>query len=148
MVQPEKRLLWHPRHENKFIVGGGSQITLYDWQADQPEIRQITSHHDLQHLKVLTFLTTRPSSSHPFFLVFCLVFRPFARRPRRRREFDRKDRHPPPGSSKVLITEQHSVQQSGRLPPRPQLALLQRPRLQPRKSQLPRVRLRQSPRRP
>ncbi|KAF9462363.1 hypothetical protein BDZ94DRAFT_738933 [Collybia nuda] len=51
MVQPEKRLLWHPRQENKFVVGGGSQITLYEWAPDYPEIRQITSQHDLQHMK-------------------------------------------------------------------------------------------------
>lgn len=52
MVQSEKRLLWHPRQDNKFVVGGGSQITLYEWAPDHPEIRQITSQHDLQHMKV------------------------------------------------------------------------------------------------
>jgi hypothetical protein len=52
MVQSEKRLLWHPRRDNKFVVGGGSQITLYEWAPDYPEIRQITSQHDLQHMKV------------------------------------------------------------------------------------------------
>jgi len=51
-VQSEKRLLWHPRHDNKFVVGGGSQITLYEWAPDYPEIRHVTSQHDLQFMKV------------------------------------------------------------------------------------------------
>ncbi|KAG6844845.1 hypothetical protein H0H87_003277 [Tephrocybe sp. NHM501043] len=51
MVQYEKKLLWHPRGANKFVVGGGSQITLYEWAPNHPGIRQITSQHDLQHLK-------------------------------------------------------------------------------------------------
>ncbi|GLB45034.1 putative WD40 repeats [Lyophyllum shimeji] len=51
MVQSEKRLLWHPRGNNKFIVGGGSQITLYEWAQEHPGIRQVSSQHDLQHLK-------------------------------------------------------------------------------------------------
>ncbi|KAJ7929151.1 hypothetical protein B0H13DRAFT_2311009 [Mycena leptocephala] len=54
-VQPEKRLLWHPRQENKFIVGGGSQITLYEWAPDQQEIRHITSQHDLQFMKIFAW---------------------------------------------------------------------------------------------
>ncbi|KAG6890445.1 hypothetical protein C0992_001638 [Termitomyces sp. T32_za158] len=51
MVQYDKKLLWHPRGSNRFIVGGGSQITLYEWTPSHPEIRQVTSQHDLQHLK-------------------------------------------------------------------------------------------------
>ncbi|KAF7782973.1 hypothetical protein Agabi119p4_2349 [Agaricus bisporus var. burnettii] len=51
MVLPEKRLLWHPRHENKFVVGGGSQITLYEWEKEYPRIRHITSQQDLQYMK-------------------------------------------------------------------------------------------------
>ncbi|KAG2016457.1 hypothetical protein CC2G_009625 [Coprinopsis cinerea AmutBmut pab1-1] len=51
MVLPDKRVLWHPRHENKFVVGGNSQITLYEWAAEYPEIRHITSQHDLHHLR-------------------------------------------------------------------------------------------------
>ncbi|KII92498.1 hypothetical protein PLICRDRAFT_155080 [Plicaturopsis crispa FD-325 SS-3] len=50
-TQPDRRLLWHPRHDNKFIVGGGSQITLYEWAPDYPEIRHITSRLDLQFMK-------------------------------------------------------------------------------------------------
>ncbi|KAK0434712.1 hypothetical protein EV421DRAFT_1989354 [Armillaria borealis] len=49
--QSEKRLLWNPRQGNKFIVGGGSQITLYGWTEKYPEIRHITSQHDLQYMK-------------------------------------------------------------------------------------------------
>lgn len=48
----DKRLLWHPRQENKFVVGGGSDITLYEWAPDDPGIRHITSQHDLQFMKV------------------------------------------------------------------------------------------------
>jgi hypothetical protein len=51
-AQPDKRLLWHPRRNNKFIVGGGTQITLYEWAPDYPEIKHITSQHDLQFMKV------------------------------------------------------------------------------------------------
>jgi hypothetical protein len=51
---PEKRLLWHPRKDNKFVVGGGSDIALYEWAPDHPEIRHVTSRHDLQFMKVRT----------------------------------------------------------------------------------------------
>ncbi|ESK97742.1 wd repeat protein [Moniliophthora roreri MCA 2997] len=47
----EKRLVWHPRHLNRFIVGGGSQITLYECTTSQPEIRHVTSQNDLQFMK-------------------------------------------------------------------------------------------------
>ena len=49
---PDKRLLWHPRQENKFVVGGGSDITLYEWVPEQSEIRHVTSQHGLQFMKV------------------------------------------------------------------------------------------------
>ena len=52
MVQLDKRLLWHPRHDNKFVVGGNSQITLYEWAPEYPEIRHVTSQHDLHFMKV------------------------------------------------------------------------------------------------
>ncbi|KAJ7762788.1 hypothetical protein DFH07DRAFT_404320 [Mycena maculata] len=57
MVGPgsEKRLLWHPRQENKFVVGGGSQITLYEWAPEQQEIRHVTSQHDLQFMKTFAW---------------------------------------------------------------------------------------------
>ncbi|KZP05522.1 hypothetical protein FIBSPDRAFT_765742 [Athelia psychrophila] len=48
---PDKRLLWHPRQENKFVVGGGSDITLYEWAPEKSEIRHVTSQHDLQFMK-------------------------------------------------------------------------------------------------
>lgn len=62
--QPEKRLLWHPRRENKFVVGGNTQITLYEWAPDYPEIRHVTSRHDLQFMKVrlLRLVTTTLSN--------------------------------------------------------------------------------------
>ena len=52
MVQLDKRLLWHPRQENKFVVGGNSQIILYEWASEYPEIRHVTSQHDLAFMKV------------------------------------------------------------------------------------------------
>ncbi|KAK1232312.1 hypothetical protein PQX77_004563 [Marasmius sp. AFHP31] len=51
----EKRLLWHPRHLNRFIVAGGSQITLYECAPSQPEIRHITSQNDLNLMKCFTW---------------------------------------------------------------------------------------------
>lgn len=60
MVLPEKRLLWHPRQENKFVVGGGSQITLYEWAREHPRIRHVTSQQDLQYMKVRSFLLSHP----------------------------------------------------------------------------------------
>ncbi|KAJ3748918.1 hypothetical protein DFH05DRAFT_1388833 [Lentinula detonsa] len=50
-VHSDKRVLWHPRHSTKFVVGGGSQITLYELSDEQPEIRHVTSQHDLQFMK-------------------------------------------------------------------------------------------------
>ncbi|KAG2365391.1 hypothetical protein BDR07DRAFT_1398968 [Suillus spraguei] len=50
-AQAEKRLLWHPRWENKFMVGGGSQMTMYEWAPDESEIRHVTSQNDLQFMK-------------------------------------------------------------------------------------------------
>ncbi|KAI0032699.1 hypothetical protein K488DRAFT_49368 [Vararia minispora EC-137] len=49
--QIEKRLLWHPRGENKFIVGGGTQLTLYGWSPEDPSIVQLASQHDLSLMK-------------------------------------------------------------------------------------------------
>ncbi|KAF9268842.1 hypothetical protein L218DRAFT_1073280 [Marasmius fiardii PR-910] len=51
----EKRLAWHPRHLNRFIVAGGSQITLYECAPAQPEIRHITSQNDLHLMKCFTW---------------------------------------------------------------------------------------------
>ncbi|PCH35953.1 hypothetical protein WOLCODRAFT_126455 [Wolfiporia cocos MD-104 SS10] len=55
VVQNEKRLLWHPRRENRFIVGGGSQITLYDWALESSEIKQVTTQLDLNLMKCFTW---------------------------------------------------------------------------------------------
>ncbi|KAF7424357.1 hypothetical protein PC9H_009664 [Pleurotus ostreatus] len=49
--QSDRRVLWHPRQDTKFVVGGGTQITLYEWTPEFPEIRHITSQHDLQFMK-------------------------------------------------------------------------------------------------
>ncbi|TDL25945.1 WD40 repeat-like protein [Rickenella mellea] len=47
----DRRLLWHPRLENRFIVGGGSQITLYEWSHHGRDVRQVTSRSDLQLMR-------------------------------------------------------------------------------------------------
>ncbi|KAJ7067827.1 hypothetical protein C8F01DRAFT_1115851 [Mycena amicta] len=51
----EKRLLWHPRQHNKFVVGGGSQATLYEWAPESHEIRHVTSQQDLQFMKTFAW---------------------------------------------------------------------------------------------
>ncbi|VDB83247.1 unnamed protein product [Peniophora sp. CBMAI 1063] len=48
--QADRKILWHPRGENKFVVGGGSQVTLYEW-SDEPSIVQLASQHDLSLMK-------------------------------------------------------------------------------------------------
>ena len=58
----DKRLLWHPRGENKFVVGSSTQITLYEWRPEAPEIRHTTSQHDLQHMKVPSCGSLRTSA--------------------------------------------------------------------------------------
>ncbi|OAX31307.1 hypothetical protein K503DRAFT_787918 [Rhizopogon vinicolor AM-OR11-026] len=34
-AQAEKCLLWHPQWDNKFVVGGGSQMTMYEWAPEK-----------------------------------------------------------------------------------------------------------------
>ena len=48
----ERKVLWHPRQENKFIVGSGSQLSLFEWRQDVPEFRLVASQADLQLMKV------------------------------------------------------------------------------------------------
>ncbi|KAK7693790.1 hypothetical protein QCA50_003362 [Cerrena zonata] len=55
MVLADRRLLWHPRLDNKFLVGGGSQLTVYEWLPDLSEIKHVASKHDLQTLKCFTW---------------------------------------------------------------------------------------------
>lgn len=74
---PDKRLLWHPRNENKFVVGGGTDITLYEWAPDQPEIRHVTSQHDLQFMKVNNVTVSLGRKAHDILLVLCMVPRFF-----------------------------------------------------------------------
>lgn len=49
---PDKRLVWHPRRYDEFVVGGGTQITLYGLAREYPEIRQLASRNDLHHMRV------------------------------------------------------------------------------------------------
>ncbi|KAJ3830143.1 hypothetical protein EV361DRAFT_794233 [Lentinula raphanica] len=66
-IQSDKRVLWHPRHTNKFVVGGGSQITLYELSDEQPEIRHVTSQHDLHYMKC--FAWSPVTTPHDIFAV-------------------------------------------------------------------------------
>ncbi|KAI6037567.1 hypothetical protein EDC04DRAFT_2702091 [Pisolithus marmoratus] len=50
-VQAEKQILWHPRSQSKFVVGGSSQISLYEWAPEQSEIRHLSSRSDLSFMK-------------------------------------------------------------------------------------------------
>jgi len=34
------------------VVGGGSQMTMYEWASEKSEIRHVTSQSDLQFMKV------------------------------------------------------------------------------------------------
>lgn len=55
MVLPsDKRVLWHPRLHNRFLVGSASQVTLYEWLPDSSEIKHVTSNHgqDATSMKV------------------------------------------------------------------------------------------------
>ncbi|KIY53615.1 hypothetical protein FISHEDRAFT_32898 [Fistulina hepatica ATCC 64428] len=49
--QSERRLLWNPRQNSTFAVGSGTQITLYECSSQYPQIKHITSQHDLQYMK-------------------------------------------------------------------------------------------------
>jgi hypothetical protein len=49
---PDKRLVWHPRRDDEFVVGGGTQITLYGLAKEYPGIRQLASRNDLLHMRV------------------------------------------------------------------------------------------------
>ncbi|OSC97421.1 hypothetical protein PYCCODRAFT_1419471 [Trametes coccinea BRFM310] len=51
VAQADKRLLWHPRGQNKFVVGGSSQITLYEWLPQSSQIKQVASQMELNAMK-------------------------------------------------------------------------------------------------
>ncbi|KAI0744299.1 hypothetical protein C8Q80DRAFT_889791 [Daedaleopsis nitida] len=51
VAQSDKRLVWHPRGQNKFIVGGSTQITLYEWLPQNSEIKQVASQLELNQMK-------------------------------------------------------------------------------------------------
>lgn len=50
-AQAEKQILWHPRSQSRFVVGGGSQISLYEWDSEQSEIRHLSSRSDFSFMK-------------------------------------------------------------------------------------------------
>lgn len=51
----DKKLLWHPQNQNRFIVGGGTQITLFSWEPEVSGIQFISSQADLQLMKCFTW---------------------------------------------------------------------------------------------
>ena len=52
MMIPDKRVVWHPRLNDQFVVGGGTQITLFELGHEYPEIRQAASRNELHHMRV------------------------------------------------------------------------------------------------
>ncbi|KAI8992887.1 hypothetical protein BD414DRAFT_412412 [Trametes punicea] len=51
VAQADKRLLWHPRGHNRFVVGGSSQLTLYEWIPQSSQIKQVASQTELNAMK-------------------------------------------------------------------------------------------------
>ncbi|KAI0305481.1 hypothetical protein B0F90DRAFT_1808734 [Multifurca ochricompacta] len=47
----EKRIVWSPLSQNKFIVGGSSQLVLYDWSPGDSSIHHVASQQDLQSMR-------------------------------------------------------------------------------------------------
>ncbi|KAI0699585.1 hypothetical protein BC835DRAFT_1267644 [Cytidiella melzeri] len=43
--QAERRVLWHPTLNSRFVVGSSSQVTLYQWLSESSEIKHVTSIH-------------------------------------------------------------------------------------------------------
>ncbi|KZS98492.1 hypothetical protein SISNIDRAFT_448741 [Sistotremastrum niveocremeum HHB9708] len=64
MNQAERRVLWHPQAETRFIVGdqSGGQITLYDWSPEQSQIKHVNSFGGLQYLKCFAWCPSGISS--------------------------------------------------------------------------------------
>ncbi|KAI0645993.1 hypothetical protein C8Q79DRAFT_911480 [Trametes meyenii] len=51
VAQADKRLLWHPKGQHKFVVGGSTQITLYEWLPQSSQIKQVGSQLELNMMK-------------------------------------------------------------------------------------------------
>jgi hypothetical protein len=86
VAQTDRRAIWHPRHPDKFAVGGGANISLYEWSKEEGNIRRAASYDDLQHMKASTVLhlpsTLRSSDVTASFLtVLCVELRRVIRRP-------------------------------------------------------------------
>lgn len=78
VAQADKRLLWHPRGQNKFVVGGSTQITLYEWLPQSSQIKQVASQLELNTMKVckpIFFILMNSSPLLPSHISPCVVFR-------------------------------------------------------------------------
>lgn len=80
VAQADKRLLWHPRGQNKFVVGGSTQITLYEWLPQSSQIKQVASQLELNTMKVCMpiytiFMDSSPrlASHRALSVVLCVV---------------------------------------------------------------------------
>ena len=71
VAQSDKRLIWHPRGQNKFIVGGSTQITLYEWISQSSEIRQVASQLELNQMKVSMHVDIFPKHQFKFKTAAC-----------------------------------------------------------------------------
>jgi hypothetical protein len=47
----ERRITWSPLGQNRFVVGGSSQLTLYDWSPGD-SVLHVASRQDLQSMRV------------------------------------------------------------------------------------------------
>ena len=54
LAVPGRHILWHPFLEDRFLVTGGTQITLYTWEGGNEDYKHIASRslHDPQLVKV------------------------------------------------------------------------------------------------
>lgn len=51
-AKADRRVIWDPRRQNRFIVGGGSQISLYGWNPSSSGFSLITARSEFQLMKV------------------------------------------------------------------------------------------------
>ncbi|EJU04337.1 WD40 repeat-like protein [Dacryopinax primogenitus] len=57
-VQGTRRLdqvIWDPRGTDRFIVGGGTDVKMYEWAPDEGKIKLVTVQTDLQYMKALAW---------------------------------------------------------------------------------------------
>lgn len=71
----EKRIAWSPLGQNRFVVGGNSQLTLYDWSPED-SILHVASRQDLQSMRVKLIYTLPVFSSDVAVDTQCFAWSP------------------------------------------------------------------------